>query len=150
MKFKDNKISFSILLILFIYSCSSAELNHSEVENVNENRSVQDTTFSLEDLYFLEGNWVDSVTFKLYNQEFFDSCSISNDSILGKTFQLKKDSLKTDTLSEESMAMFSVGDRVMYIIRKHEYPVLVYPSNKKSGDSLIFKNIGVPSALVLG
>jgi len=141
MKFKDNKISFSILLILFIYSCSSAELNHSEVENVNENRSVQDTTFSLEDLYFLKGNWVDSVTFKLYNQEFFDSWSISNDSILGKTFQLKKDSLKTDTLSEESMAMFSVGDRVMYIIRKPEYPVLVYPSNKKSGDSLIFKNM---------
>lgn len=140
MKFKDNKISFSILL-LFIYSCSSVESNNSEVGNSNEFSNHQDTTFSLEDLYFLEGDWVDSVTFKLYNQEFFDSWSISNDSIIGKAFQLKKDSVKIDTLSEESMAMFSVGDRVMYIIRKPEYPVLVYPSYKKSGDSLIFKNM---------
>ena len=79
MKFKDNKISYSILLILFIYSCSSAELNHLEVENSNEFSNAQDTTFSLEDLYFLEGDWVDSVTFELYNQEFFDSWIVSND-----------------------------------------------------------------------
>jgi hypothetical protein len=141
MKFKDNKISFSIILLFFIASCSSAVLGDSEVKDIDELSDVIDTTFSIEDLYFLEGDWVDSVTFKLYGYEFFDTWSISNDSIIGKALQFKIDSLKIDTLSEESMAMVSVGDRIMYIIRKPDYPVLVYPSFKKSGDSLIFKNM---------
>ncbi len=141
MKFKDNKISYSILFFLFVISCSSNGLDESEWKMKDQQNAVADTIFSIEDLYFLEGDWVDSLTFKVYGHQFLDSWNISNDSILGKAFQLKKNELKIDTLSEESMSMVSVGERVMYIIRKPGYPVLVYPSFKKNGDSLVFKNM---------
>ena len=140
MKFKDSKTSYSILLFLFLFSCSSNEPVNNEIVNKVKSTDFADTTFTIEDLYFLQGDWIDSVTFKVYDTKFLDSWNIINDSIVGKSFKLIKNDAAVDTLSTETMTMMNVGKRVMYVIRSPGAPILVYPSFKKSGDSLVFKN----------
>ena len=140
MKFKDSKTSYSILLFLFLFSCSPNEPVNNEIVNKEKSTDFADTTFTIEDLYFLQGDWIDSVTFKVYDTKFLDSWNIVNDSIIGKSFKLIKNNTAIDTLSTETMTMMTVGERVMYIIRSPGAPILVYPSFKKSGDSLVFKN----------
>ncbi|MBM78711.1 MAG: hypothetical protein CL846_09530 [Crocinitomicaceae bacterium] len=142
MKYKGNKISFSILVFLLFVSCLSSEKVDSEIQNKENVESANsDTSVSINDLYFIEGNWLDT-TQNVINKSYYDTWQIVKDSIFGKSTLLKTISPGVfDTIYNESMSMIEVDDRVMYVIRSSNKPLLAYPSFKKLGDSLIFKNM---------
>ena len=143
MKYKGNKISFSILFFLFFFSCSpSINVDSEIIKKVHLESNKIDTLISINDLFFIEGEWIDSNTHKVSNKAYFDSWKIMGDSIVGKSTQLQKNSQGVfDTIYNESMSMIGVENRVMYVIRSSKNPLLAYPLLKKAGDSLIFKNM---------
>ena len=134
MKFKGNKISFSVLGVLLFVSCLSSKKVDSEIQNKDNVKSTNsDTSVSLNDLYFLGGNWLDT-TQNVINKSYYDTWQIKKDSIFGKSTLLKAISPGFfDTIYNESMSMIELDDRVMYVIRSSNKPLLAYPSFKKLG-----------------
>jgi len=122
------------LLFLGLFSCSDNVVEQDETGNEMTEEKVE--KLEIKDLKWLEGIWVDKSTFSLRNITYVEEWVYYSDSLSGKGLSVENG----DTTQTEQLAIRIIDNRLMYVARPFEQPVIGFPAIKESKEEVVFQN----------
>lgn len=130
-----NKILYLLLVIIFC-SCSNADAPENLFSaKVNQE---SDEKYSIENLKWMEGVWLDSTTFSFRTPKvsFMEQWKCYPDSISGMGFSIKE----SDTTIMEALCVREVNGKINYIARPVGEAIIGFPLIYLSDSEAVFEN----------
>jgi hypothetical protein len=126
-----------VLLVFFIISCSDngEAINESSTAGNGE----ANEKYSIENLKWIEGSWLDSTTFSFRTPKvsFMEQWKFYPDSISGMGFSIKEN----DTTIMEALCIREVNGKINYIARPVGEAIIGFPLIFMSDNEAVFENL---------
>ena len=130
-----NKLLY-VLLVFFIVSCSDNGAAKNESTTVGNKEP--DERYSIENLQWIEGSWLDSTTFSFRTPKvsFMEKWEYYPDSISGMGISIKEN----DTTIMEALCIREVNGKINYIARPVGEAIIGFPLISMSDSEAVFEN----------
>ena len=130
---------FLFAISFFVYSCSSNEQELVEhpfdiAQQKVKNETVKDSTLSVSQLAWMEGEWIDSTSFK--GNKIVEIWKFHKDTLIGKRGTLLNGNIKFGQTSK----IFNRKNSLIYQLEAEGYPSVSFKLNDFSPHHFVFKN----------
>jgi hypothetical protein len=127
---KSNIFTTGVIL-LFVAACAPTEINTEPIE-------IDESSATLQDFTWLEGTWVDTLTFgfKLPPQHVYEEWQVYTDSISGVGFYVQGE----DKTVTETFSIVKTETQIVYVARPKKQPIVGFPFKGIVDGQYIFEN----------